>query len=106
MLRPNLVITLAIALLTLMIWNLLGGSSSEPPWPNRIQGFSFSPVRAWHDPSLGRYPSEAEIEADLSLLSDKTYAVRSYSVSGSYQEIPRLAEKHGLNVALGARIAV
>ncbi|MCG8489561.1 MAG: glycosyltransferase [Chromatiales bacterium] len=104
MLRPNLVITLAIALLTLMIWNLLGGSSSEPPWPNRIQGFSFSPVRAWHDPSLGRYPSEAEIEADLSLLSDKTYAVRSYSVSGSYQEIPRLAEKHGLNVALGAWI--
>ncbi|MCG7917370.1 MAG: glycosyltransferase [Candidatus Thiodiazotropha taylori] len=104
MLRPNLVITLAIALLTLMIWNLLGGSSSEPPWPKRIQGFSFSPVRAWHDPSLGHYPSEAEIEADLLLLSDKTYAVRSYSVSGSYQEIPRLAEQHGLNVALGAWI--
>ncbi|MCG7900397.1 MAG: glycosyltransferase [Candidatus Thiodiazotropha weberae] len=104
MLRPNLVITLVIALLTLMIWNLLGGSSSEPPWPKRIQGFSFSPVRAWHDPSLGRYPSEAEIEADLLLLSDKTYAVRSYSVSGSYQAIPGLAEKHGLNVALGAWI--
>ncbi|MES9867084.1 MAG: glycosyltransferase [Candidatus Thiodiazotropha sp. LLP2] len=104
MLRPNLVIALAIALFTLMIWNLLGGSSNEPPWPKNIQGFSFSPVRADHDPSLGRYPSEAEIEEDLLLLSEKTYSVRSYSVSGSYQAIPRLAEKHGLNVALGAWI--
>ncbi|MEJ2620850.1 MAG: glycosyltransferase [Candidatus Thiodiazotropha sp.] len=104
MLRPNLVITLVIALLTLMIWNLLGGSSSEPPWPKRIQGFSFSPVRAWQDPSQGKYPSVAEIEADLLLLSDKTYAVRSYSVSNNYQEIPRLAAKYGLNVALGAWI--
>jgi exo-beta-1,3-glucanase (GH17 family)/cellulose synthase/poly-beta-1,6-N-acetylglucosamine synthase-like glycosyltransferase len=102
MLRPNLVITLVIALLTLMIWNLLGGSSSEPPWPQRIQGFSFSPVRSWQDPSQDKYPSAAEIEADLLLLSDKTYAVRSYSVNNTYQEIPRLAAKHGLNVALGA----
>lgn len=104
MLRPNLVIALAIALLTLMIWNLLGGSSNEPPWPKKIQGFSFSPVRADQDPSRGRYPTEAQIEEDLLLLSEKTYAVRSYSVSGSYSEIPRLAEKHGLNVALGAWI--
>ena len=102
MLRPNLVIALTIALFTLMIWNLLGGAAYEPPWPQRIQGFSFSPVRAEHDPSRNSYPSEAQIEEDLMLLSGKTYAVRSYSVGGSYREIPRLAEKHGLNVALGA----
>lgn len=104
MLRPNLVIACTIALLTLMIWNLLGGSSNEPPWPKRIQGFSFAPVRAGQDPSRGLYPSEAEIEEDIMLLSEKTYAVRTYSVSGTYHEIPRLAEKYGLNVALGAWI--
>jgi exo-beta-1,3-glucanase (GH17 family)/cellulose synthase/poly-beta-1,6-N-acetylglucosamine synthase-like glycosyltransferase len=104
MLRPNLVITLTIALFSLMIWNLLGGVVNEPPWPTRIQGFSFSPVRAGQDPSHGRYPTEAQIEQDLILVSDKTHAVRTYSVGGSYKEIPRLAEKHQLNVALGAWI--
>ncbi|MET0089580.1 MAG: hypothetical protein ABW068_06065 [Candidatus Thiodiazotropha sp.] len=31
--------------------------------------------------------------------------MRTYSVGHSYREIPRLAEKHGLNVALGAWIS-
>ncbi len=105
MLRPNLVIALAIALFTLMIWNLLGGVANEPPWPKQIKGFSFSPVREGQDPSQGIYPSEAQIDEDLALLADKTYAVRTYSVGNSYREIPRLAEKHGLNVALGAWIS-
>ncbi|MEJ2612664.1 MAG: glycosyltransferase [Candidatus Thiodiazotropha sp.] len=102
MLRPNLVITLTITLFTLMIWNLLGGSANEPPWPERIQGFSFSPVRENQDPSQNRYPTEKQIEEDIILLSEKTYALRTYSVSSTYREIPKLAAKHGLNVALGA----
>lgn len=102
MFRPTVVITLTIALLTLMLWNLLGGAADEPPWPQRIQGFSFSPIRQNQDPTQGIYPSEEQIEEDLILLSDKTHAVRTYSVSGTLEAIPRLAAKHGLNVALGA----
>jgi exo-beta-1,3-glucanase (GH17 family)/cellulose synthase/poly-beta-1,6-N-acetylglucosamine synthase-like glycosyltransferase len=104
MLRPNVVIALSIALLTLVIWSLLAGAADEPPWPARIKGFSFSPLRLDQDPAKGLYPTRAQIEEDLALLADKTYAVRTYSVTGSLGAIPELALKYNLNVALGAWI--
>ena len=48
------------------------------------------------------YPLKTEIEADLVLLSGKTNAVRTYTVNGVYESIPRLAAHHNINVALGA----
>ncbi len=48
------------------------------------------------------YPLKKEIEADLVLLSGKTNAVRTYTVNGVYESIPRLAAHHNINVALGA----
>jgi exo-beta-1,3-glucanase (GH17 family)/cellulose synthase/poly-beta-1,6-N-acetylglucosamine synthase-like glycosyltransferase len=38
------------------------------------------------------------------LLQGKTHAIRTYTVEGSLGEIPALARKHGINVALGAWI--
>ncbi|MEJ2405567.1 MAG: glycosyltransferase [Candidatus Thiodiazotropha sp.] len=105
MLKPNLLITLAIALLTALIWYLLSDAEEEPPWPQVIQGFSFSPVRAGEDPTRNIYPTPEEIQQDLHLLADKTHAVRTYSVTSTYAEIPRLAAEEGLNVALGGWIS-
>lgn len=105
MLKPSLLITLVIALMTALIWYLLSDAEDEPPWPRQIQGFSFSPVRAGEDPTRNHYPSLAEIDQDLALLADKTHAVRTYSVSSTFAEIPRLAAEHGLNVALGGWIS-
>ncbi|MCU7829320.1 MAG: glycosyltransferase [Candidatus Thiodiazotropha sp. (ex Myrtea sp. 'scaly one' KF741663)] len=105
MLKPSLSITLAITLLTSLIWYLLSGAEDEPPWPQQIQGFSFSPVREGQNPAEFRYPSLEEIRQDLQLLSDKTHAVRTYSVGGVFSEIPRLAAEQGLNVALGGWIS-
>ncbi len=105
MLKPSLLITLFIALLTASIWYLLSDVQDEPPWPQRIQGFSFSPVQAGQDPTRGNYPTVEQIKRDLHLLADKTYAVRTYSVEATFAEIPRLAEEEGLNVALGAWIS-
>ncbi len=105
MLKPSLLITIAIALLTALIWYLLSGAEDEPPWPQRIQGFSFSPVHQGQDPTRNRYPTVEEIKQDLLLLADKTYAVRTYSVGGTFAEIPRLAGEMGLNVALGGWIS-
>jgi exo-beta-1,3-glucanase (GH17 family)/cellulose synthase/poly-beta-1,6-N-acetylglucosamine synthase-like glycosyltransferase len=105
MLKPSLWITLVIALMTALIWYLLSDAEDEPPWPQQILGFSFSPVRAGEDPTHDRYPSLAEINQDLALLADKTHAIRTYSVGGTFAEIPRLAAAHGLNVALGGWIS-
>jgi len=100
--KASIAIALAIAVLTTALWALLNRPGDEPPWPTRIQGFSFSPMREDDDPAKDLLPSVEEIDADLALLQGETYAVRTYSVLGSLGEIPRLARAHGMNVALGA----
>ncbi len=100
--KSSFLIAIAIAALTIMGWALYNNPDSEPAWPERIQGFAFSPYHAKQGPIWSKYPSEEQIDADLALLSGKTHAVRTYTVEHTLGEIPRLAEKHGINVALGA----
>ena len=100
----NFIIPILIALLAVAAWWLLNQPVDEPPWPTRIQGFSFSPNREGDDPSLKRFPSVANIDADLALLEGRSHAVRSYTVEDNLAAIPRLAAAHGLNVTLGGWI--
>jgi exo-beta-1,3-glucanase (GH17 family)/cellulose synthase/poly-beta-1,6-N-acetylglucosamine synthase-like glycosyltransferase len=102
MTRLNILICIAAAVIFVSFWGLLNRPEMEPPWPTIIQGFAFSPMRPWNDPLKNNFPSESEIDADLKLLAGKTNAVRTYSVEGVLARIPELAQKHGLNVALGA----
>ena len=103
-LAPAILIGLAAAALTVSLWAWLNQPQQEPPWPTTIQGFAFSPYRAGQNPAANQYPTDAEIDADLKLLSGKTYAIRTYSVDGTLSDIPRLAAKYHINVALGAWI--
>jgi len=102
MIRFNIIIAVAIAAISISIWALVNRPETEPAWPEVIQGFSFSPIRAHQDPLALSNPSVDEIDEDLALLEGKTHAVRTYTVEGTLGEIPALAQKHGLNVALGA----
>jgi exo-beta-1,3-glucanase (GH17 family)/cellulose synthase/poly-beta-1,6-N-acetylglucosamine synthase-like glycosyltransferase len=98
------IIPSVLALLTIMAWGLLNRPSDEPPWPNRLQGFSFAPMRAHNDPTVNSLPTTEEIDADLALLQGTVHAVRTYTVEGSLADIPRLAAPRSLNVTLGAWI--
>jgi exo-beta-1,3-glucanase (GH17 family)/cellulose synthase/poly-beta-1,6-N-acetylglucosamine synthase-like glycosyltransferase len=100
----NFVIPILIAVLTISAWWILNRPNEEPAWPTRIQGFSFSPMRAEHDPSQKRFPSVEDIDADLALLKGRAHAVRSYTVESTLAEIPRLAAQYDLNVTIGAWI--
>jgi exo-beta-1,3-glucanase (GH17 family)/cellulose synthase/poly-beta-1,6-N-acetylglucosamine synthase-like glycosyltransferase len=100
----SVIIALAIAILSVSLWALANRPEEEPPWPSRIQGFSFSPFRAGESPLEGIYPSENQIDADLALLSGKTHAIRTYTVESFLSKVPELAQKHGINVALGVWI--
>lgn len=97
----NIIISLIIAILTITLWALANRPEMEPPWPDIIQGFSFSPLRAHHDPAKDQYPTEAEINDDVALLSGKTHAIRTYSIHSTLSKIPEIAHKYDLNVALG-----
>jgi exo-beta-1,3-glucanase (GH17 family)/cellulose synthase/poly-beta-1,6-N-acetylglucosamine synthase-like glycosyltransferase len=99
---PGLLIAALFATLTIVVWAYLNRPTREPPWPARIQGFAFSPFRANEDPTHGQMPTDEEIDSDLALLEGKVNAVRSYSVESTLAHIPELADRHDLNVALGA----
>jgi len=99
---PSLLIAAVFATLTFAVWAYLNRPTREPPWPPLIQGFAFSPFRANEDPTHFEMPTDEEIDADLALLEGKVRAVRTYSVGATLADVPELAERHGLNVALGA----
>ena len=98
----SLLIAGLFATLTFAVWAYLNRPTPEPPWPKRIQGFAFSPFRASEDPTRFEMPTDTEIEADLQLLEGQVNAVRTYSVGGTLSHVPELADRHELNVALGA----
>ena len=75
--RSSLIVTLVIGVLTLLLWAVVNRPGIEPPWPAKINGFSFSPMRASDAPDEGRYPSIAHIDEDLALLSGNAHAVRT-----------------------------
>src|SRR5499427_3637812 len=97
----SLLIAAIFATLTFAVWAYLNRPTREPPWPPLIQGFAFSPFRSNEDPTHFEMPTDAEIDADLALLEGKVRAVRTYSVGATLADVPELAERHGLNVALG-----
>ena len=103
--RPSsIVIAIAIAILAVSIWALANRPEQEPPWPERIQGFCFSPFQAGQSPLERKYPSEKQLEADLSLLQGKSHAIRTYTVEENLVKIPELSRKYGINVASGVWI--
>ncbi|BBO78445.1 glycosyl transferase [Desulfosarcina widdelii] len=100
----SVLIALAIAILAVSMWALANRPEAEPSWPERIQGFSFSPFQEGQSPLEKIYPTADQIDADLSLLQSKTYAIRTYTVEDRLFEIPEMAKQHDINVAFGVWI--
>jgi exo-beta-1,3-glucanase (GH17 family)/cellulose synthase/poly-beta-1,6-N-acetylglucosamine synthase-like glycosyltransferase len=97
-------ISAAFAALTYAIWFSFNRPWNEPPWPARVEGFSFQPFQANQSPVDKTFPTDVELDADLRLLSGRTMAVRTYGVGSSLGDIPELAERHGMKVSLGVWI--
>jgi exo-beta-1,3-glucanase (GH17 family)/cellulose synthase/poly-beta-1,6-N-acetylglucosamine synthase-like glycosyltransferase len=104
MARVNFIIIVSVAMLTVAMFALFNQPTPEAPWPETIQGFAFSPYREGETPLEHRLPSAAEIDQDLALLNGRTYAIRTYSTEGVLADIPAMAARYGINVAMGAWI--
>jgi exo-beta-1,3-glucanase (GH17 family)/cellulose synthase/poly-beta-1,6-N-acetylglucosamine synthase-like glycosyltransferase len=98
----NILIALIFAAVTLGLWSVLNRPVAEARWPARVQGFAFAPYHDGQDPTRGDQPTPAQIDGDLALLSGKANAVRTYSTRGTLARVPELADRHDLNVAVGA----
>ncbi|MGE1155025.1 glycosyltransferase [Pseudomonas kitaguniensis] len=101
----NLVVVLAIAALFTGFWALINRPVTTPNWPEQISGFSYSPFQQGQYPQKDQYPSDDEMRQDLAIMSKLTDNIRTYSVDGTLQDIPKLAEEFGLRVTLGIWIS-
>src|SRR5580658_6775504 len=102
----GIVVAAVFAVVTFGLWAYLNRPESEPPWPaHGIQGVAFSPYAEDQNPFGSKdVPSVEQIDSDLKLLENKTFAVRTYSVLGTLGKIPELAAKHNISVALGVQL--
>jgi exo-beta-1,3-glucanase (GH17 family)/cellulose synthase/poly-beta-1,6-N-acetylglucosamine synthase-like glycosyltransferase len=100
--KHTYLIVLAFVLFVFGLWGYFNNPSQEPPWPNKIPGFAFSPYQEGESPFTSLYPSRESVAQDIQILSQSTHAIRTYTVNGVFGEIPALASKHKINIALGA----
>ncbi len=96
-------VAIVFAAITFGLWAWLNKPVDEPQWPHGVQGMAFSPFHAGQDPADRTLPSPAQIDGDLALLASASVnAVRTYSSLDTLAEVPALAAKHQIKVAVGA----
>ena len=87
---------------TWALWAWANRPSTEPAWPKEVQGMAFSPFQADQSGTLNQYPSDEQLESDLKLLAGRVHALRTYGTGGTLADVPKLAAKYGISVAVGA----
>jgi exo-beta-1,3-glucanase (GH17 family)/cellulose synthase/poly-beta-1,6-N-acetylglucosamine synthase-like glycosyltransferase len=105
--KTKIVTVIALALIVFLnfnIWSYVNNPLQLQPWTKTTMGVTFDPMRKQDTQTSGTFPSEADIDHDLSLLENKVHAVRTYSVLKGLDKIPELAAKHNLNTTVGAWI--
>ena len=72
--------------------------------PNgKLNSLSFAPFREGQGPLKEIFPSDEQVLADLKLMGDKTFNIRTYASSeGNMPKVAEWAGQHGLTVLQGA----
>jgi exo-beta-1,3-glucanase (GH17 family) len=94
------------AAIIIATWWWLGSAVPMPPSPlesgEKLYCVSYAPFRGSQSPlDLSTKIEPAQIEQDLAQLSKVTDCVRTYSVDFGLDQVPEIAQRHGLKVLLG-----
>ncbi len=87
-------------------WWWLGTPVQLPPSPlangGKLYCVSYAPFRGRQDPLVeSTTVTAAQIDEDLTILSRYTDCIRTYSVDHGLDQIPAIAQRHGLKMMLG-----
>src|SRR3979490_1218905 len=87
-------------------WSWLGGAVDTPPGPfagtEKLACVSYAPFRGDQNPFGPDVPIDArQIEEDLAQLKQITDCIRTYSTDHGLDQIPAIAQRHGLKVLQG-----
>ena len=100
------VVALASFALALVFWWARQGIARDLPEPPgaRVDCVSYAPYRLpGESPFLETTRvSEERIEADLRILAERTACVRTYSTQQGLDQVPKVAERLGMQVLVGA----
>src|SRR5438128_1829869 len=103
--KPVSLFTLTAAVIVAAWW-WLGIAVPMPPSPlgrgEKLYCISYAPFRGAQTPlDLSTKIEPAQIEEDLAQLAKVTDCVRTYSVDFGLDQVPEIAQRHGLKVMLG-----
>ncbi len=96
-----LIIAAAIAAANFALWAWVNRPVAVPAWHGQIAGFAYSAFQRWQSPLTGTYPTPADIERDLAILSRYSKRLRTYA-SAESAFVPGVAQNYGLQVTQGA----
>ncbi len=99
--RVSIILILAFCA-NFAVWALVNQSVNERAWGGVINGLSYSGYR--EGDASNRF-SDEDIERDMALLSGRVSSIRIYGVSDGLDRIVDAAQRHGINVNLGAWIS-
>src|ERR1700709_2736994 len=103
--KPVSLFTLTAAII-IAAWWWLGSPVPMPPSAldpgEKVYGVSYAPFRGTQSPlDLSTKIEPAQIEQDLAQLAKVTDCVRTYSVDFGLDQVPEIAQRHGLKVRAG-----
>jgi exo-beta-1,3-glucanase (GH17 family)/cellulose synthase/poly-beta-1,6-N-acetylglucosamine synthase-like glycosyltransferase len=98
-----LALAVLVASLNVGLWAFLNRPVHIADWQGEIGGFAYNPSQRYQDPTKLIFPSEAELDSDIRLLSLYTRRLRTYS-SAENPQIPRIAKFYGMSIMAGAWI--
>src|SRR5437870_7419127 len=100
-LRTLAAVVALVACLHAGLWSLLQRQHAAPSVTGQLASVSYSPYSRSQHPDYGDRPTEAQIRADLKLLSLYTRTIRTYSSTGGVEQVAGIAAEFGLKVTLG-----
>src|SRR5438552_10017784 len=99
--RTVVAVVALVACLHAGVWSLLQRQHPAPTIGGQLASVSYSPYARAQHPDYGDRPTEAQIRADLKILSSYTRAIRTYSSTGGVELVPGIAAEFGLKVTVG-----
>ncbi|MBM3568876.1 MAG: glycosyltransferase [Alphaproteobacteria bacterium] len=100
--RSSWLILAVVMLANLAFWAGMNRPRDFVPYTGVVKGVSLSPYQKDQDPIAERFPAPEDFERDMRFLQGKVAAVRLYSSLENLQELPRIADKYGIQVTAGA----
>ncbi|HLD44654.1 MAG TPA: cellulose synthase, partial [bacterium] len=98
----NLLICFLVVIINLAVWLYINKPYHPVNSHYPLNGMCFNPFQKNQTPYDGVAFNAQDMEKDLAVLSDKTKTVRVYTATNGMDQLPKLAEKFGLNIVLTA----